>query len=211
MSKELNVEQGTPEWFAARLGIATASRYENIMARTPAPRNNYMAELVAERLTGEREESYKSSDMQWGNDYEAVARLTYKLNNPDKKVRDCGIFLHDKIACGASPDGLVDDDGTIEIKCPKTATHIQTLKSSKLPTQYFWQVQGQLWVTGRRWCDFISYDPRLPENASYICIRVERDEEAIARLAESVESFMKQVAIDTELLKGYNSVRFERV
>lgn len=211
MSKEITVEQGTPEWFAARLGIATASRYKDIMARTPAPRNNYMAELVAERLTGEREESYKSSDMQWGNDYEAVARLTYKLNNPDKKVRDCGIFLHDKIECGASPDGLVDDDGTIEIKCPKTATHIQTLKSGKLPTQYFWQVQGQLWVTERKWCDFISYDPRLPENASYICIRVERDEEAIARLAESVEGFMEQVASDTELLKGYNSVRLERV
>ena len=211
MSKELTVEQGTPEWFAARLGIATASRFKDIMARTPAPRNNYMAELVAERLTGEREESYKSSDMQWGNDYEAVARLTYKLNNPDKKVRDCGIFLHDKIACGASPDGLVDEDGTIEIKCPKTATHIQTLKSGKLPTQYFWQVQGQLLVTGRKWCDFISYDPRLPENASYICIRVERDEVAIARLAESVDSFMKQVASDTELLKGFNSVRLERV
>lgn len=205
MSKELTIEQGTPEWFAARLGIATASRFKDIMARTPAPRNNYMAELVAERLTGEREESYKSSDMQWGNDYEAVARLTYKLNNPDKKVRDCGIFLQDEIDCGASPDGLVDDDGTIEIKCPKTATHIQTLKSGKLPTQYFWQVQGQLWVTGRKWCDFISYDPRLPENASYICIRVERDEEAIARLAESVEVFMKQVASDTELLKGFNN------
>ena len=211
MSKELTVEQGTPEWFAARLGIATASRFKDIMARTPAPRNNYSAELVAERLTGEREEGYKSSDMQWGNDYEAVARLTYKLNNPDKKVRDCGIFLHEKIACGASPDGLVDDDGTIEIKCPKTATHIQTLKSGKLPTQYFWQVQGQLWITGRKWCDFISYDPRLPENASYICIRVDRDDEAIARLADSVDNLMQQVASDTELLKGFNSVRLERV
>ena len=211
MSKELTVEQGTPEWFAARLGIATASRFKDIMARTPAPRNNYSAELVAERLTGEREESYKSSDMQWGNDYEAVARLTYKLNNPDKKVRDCGIFLHDKIDCGASPDGLVDDDGTIEIKCPKTATHIQTLKSGKLPTQYFWQVQGQLWVTGRAWCDFISYDPRLPENASYICIRVERDDAKIDLLENAVKDFMQQVASDTELLKGYNSVRLERV
>ena len=205
MSRELTVEQGTPEWFAARLGIATASRFKDIMARTPAPWNNYMAELVAERLTGEREEGYKSSDMQWGNDYEAVARLTYKLNNPDKKVRGCGIFLHDEIDCGASPDGLVDDDGTIEIKCPKTATHIQTLKSGKLPTQYFWQVQGQLWITGRKWCDFISYDPRLPENASYICIRVERDDEAITRLAESVDGFMQQVASDTELLKGFNN------
>lgn len=211
MSKELTVEQGTPEWFAARLGIATASRYKDIMARTPAPRNNYSAELIAERLTGEREDGYKSSDMQWGNDYEAVARLTYKLNNPDKKVRDCGIFLHDKIACGASPDGLVDDDGTIEIKCPKTATHIQTLKSGKLPTQYFWQVQGQLWVTGRRWCDFISYDPRLPENASYICIRVERDDAKIELLEKAVKDFMQQVKDDTKLLKGFNSVRLERV
>ena len=211
MSKELTVEQGTPEWFAARLGIATASRYKDIMARTPAPRNNYMAELVAERLTGEREESYKSSDMQWGNDYESVARLTYKLNNTDKKVRECGIFLHEKIACGASPDGLVDDDGTIEIKCPKTATHIQTLKSGKLPTQYYWQVQGQLWVTGRKWCDFISYDPRLPENASYIYIRVERDDVKIELLEDAVKDFMQQVKDDTKLLKGFNSVRLERV
>ena len=211
MSKELTVEQGTPEWFSARLGIATASRFKDIMARTPAPRNNYSAELVAERLTGEREEGYKSSDMQWGNDYEAVARLTYKLNNPDKNVRECGIFSPDDIQCGASPDGLVDDDGTIEIKCPKTATHIQTLKSGKLPTQYYWQVQGQLWVTGRKWCDFISYDPRLPENASYICIRVERDDVKIELLEDAVKDFMQQVKDDTKLLKGFNSVRLERV
>ena len=128
MSKEITVEQGSEEWFAARLGIATASRYKDIMARTPAPKANYSAELVAERLTGERENGYISADMQWGNDYEPVARLTYKLNNPDKNVRECGIFIHDDIQCGASPDGLVDDDGTIEIKCPKTSTHIQTLK-----------------------------------------------------------------------------------
>ena len=203
MSKEITVEQGSDEWFAARLGIATASRYKDIMARTPAPKANYSAELVAERLTGEREDGYKSSDMQWGNDYEPVARLTYKLNNPDKNVRECGIFIHDDIECGASPDGLVDDDGTIEIKCPKTSTHIQTLKSKKLPTQYYWQVQGQLWVTGRKWCDFISYDPRLPENAAYICIRVERDDEKIALLEQSVREFMAQVQDDTKLLKEY--------
>ena len=203
MSKEITVEQGSEEWFAARLGIATASRYKDIMARTPAPKANYSAELVAERLTGEREDGYKSADMQWGNDYEPVARLTYKLNNPEKNVRECGIFIHDDIQCGASPDGLVDDDGTIEIKCPKTSTHIQTLKSKKLPTQYYWQVQGQLWVTGRKWCDFISYDPRLPENAAYICIRVERDDEKIALLEQSVREFMAQVQDDTKLLKEY--------
>lgn len=205
MSKEIIVEQGSEEWFAARLGIATASRYKDIMARTPAPKANYSAELVAERLTGERENGYTSADMQWGNDYEPVARLTYKLNNPDKNVRECGIFIHDDIQCGASPDGLVDDDGTIEIKCPKTSTHIQTLKSKKLPTQYHWQVQGQLWVTGRKWCDFISYDPRLPENSSYICIRVERDDEKIALLEKSVREFMAQVQDDTKLLKEYNN------
>lgn len=203
MSKEIIVEQGSDEWFAARLGIATASRYKDIMARTPAPKANYSAELVAERLTGERENGYTSADMQWGNDYEPVARLTYKLNNPDKNVRECGIFIHDDIQCGASPDGLVDDDGTIEIKCPKTSTHIQTLKSKNLPAQYYWQVQGQLWITGRKWCDFISYDPRLPENAAYICIRVERDDEKIALLEKSVREFIGQVQDDTKLLKEY--------
>lgn len=203
MSREIIVEQGTSEWFSARLGIATASRYSDIMARTPAPKNNYLAELVAERLTGTREEGYKSAEMQWGNDYEPVARLNYKLRNPNSVVRQCGIFIHDEIECGASPDGLVDEDGTIEIKCPKTATHIQTLKSGKLPTKYYWQVQGQLWITGRKWCDFISYDPRLPENSSYICIRVERDENKIELLENTIKEFMEQVKEDTKILKDW--------
>lgn len=200
---ELKVQQGTDEWLLARVGIATASKFTDIMARTPAPPANYKAELVLERITGKQADGYKSADMQWGIDNEPTARLMYSLHNAETDVRECGIFLHPKLNCGASPDGLIGEDGTLEIKCPRTATHIETLHRQTVPSQYYWQIQGQLWLTGRKWADFVSYDPRLPENASYFCKRVERNEEDISKLEAKVKDFLSQVDEEERFIRNY--------
>ena len=200
---ELTVEQGSDEWLQARVGIATASKFADIMARTPAPIANYKSDLVQERLKGEPVSNYRSPDMQWGTDNEPLARLMYALHNPDEEVRSCGIFLHPELKCGASPDGLIGEDGILEIKCPKTSTHIETLHKKTVPAQYYWQVQGQLWLTGRKWADFVSYDPRLPENASYFCKRVERNDEDIAKLEAKVRDFLLQVEEEERFIRNY--------
>ena len=204
--QQTNVEQRSPEWFAERLGKATASRFGDIMAKTrtgeAAARRNYRAQLVAERLTGEREEMRTSSSMQWGVDTEATARLEYELQT-GYTVLECGMFNHETLNAGASPDGLVETDGLLEIKCPNTATHIETLKRKTVPYQYFWQVIGQLWLTGREWCDFVSYDPRLPDNAQMIIIRVERDEEYIKQLEDEVTKFLAEVDEEEQFIKEY--------
>jgi len=200
---ELKVQQGTDEWLLARVGIATASKFSDIMSRTPAPIANYKAELVLERITGKQADGFKSADMQWGTDNEPTARLMYSLHNSDVDVRECGIFLHPELKCGASPDGLIGDDGTLEIKCPRTATHIETLHRQTVPAQYYWQIQGQLWLTGRKWADFVSYDTRLPENASYFCKRVERNEEDISKLEIKVKDFLSQVDEEERFIRNY--------
>lgn len=200
---ELKVEQGSADWLEARLGIATASKFADVMARTPAPPRNYRAELVLERLTGQQADSYKSPDMQWGTDNEPVARLMYSLAHPELTVAECGIFIHEKLRCGASPDGLIGSDGILEIKCPKTGTHIETLHKQTVPSQYYWQIQGQLWLTGRKWFDFVSYDPRLPENASYIEIHGERNEADIENLANKLKDFLDSVDQEELFVKSY--------
>ncbi|MGH7238158.1 MAG: lambda exonuclease family protein, partial [Candidatus Saccharimonadales bacterium] len=156
MASLVNAEQRSNEWFAARLGKATASRFNDIMAKTrsgyAASRKNYLAELVTEILTGKQAEMFVSAAMQWGTDNEPVARLQYSLASGNE-VEETGFWIHDTLAAGASPDGLIGKDGCLEIKCPNTATHIETLRSGKLPWQYRWQVQGQMWITGKKWCD----------------------------------------------------------
>src|SRR5690606_19246603 len=151
----------------ARLGKATASRFSDIMARTrtgySASRKNYMAELVTERLTNQVPENYVSNAMAWGIENEELARLEYTLTTGNE-TKTTGFWLHDELDAGASPDSFVNHDGLLEIKCPNTATHIETLESKRVPRQYFAQVQGQMWITGRKWTDFVSFDPRLPQN-----------------------------------------------
>lgn len=189
-------EQLTEEWFADRLGFATASHFGDIMARTKsgwaASRKNYAAQLVCEILTGEREEGWTSKEMAWGIDYEPVARVAYELSTGNT-VDEVGFIKHAVLRAGASPDGLIGSDGVLEIKCPNTATHIETLTKRTVPYQYKWQVQGQLWITGRKWADFVSYDPRMPEGAQLIIVRVERDDEAIGDLEDSVINFIDEV------------------
>lgn len=203
------LEQGSEEWLQARVGRATASRFSDVMASIrsgeAASRKNYRAELVVERLTGQPVESYKSPAMEWGNEYEPVARLKYELTTGNN-VEECGLFIHNSIMAGASPDGLVNDDGLLEIKNPTTATHIATLRKQEVPRQYYWQVMGQLWLTGRKWCDFVSYDPRMPANAQYFTTRVLRDDEAIADLEDNIVTFLAGVDEEVAFIENYKGV-----
>lgn len=206
MATLITAEQRTPEWFEARLGRPTASKFGDIVARTrsgySASRKNYRAELVIQRLTHEIPENYQNSAMEWGVENEPVAKLHYELSTGNT-VEDTSLWLHDEIEAGASPDGLIGKDGCLEIKCPNTATHLETLRTGKVPRQYFSQVQGQMWITGRKWCDFVSFDPRLPVNAQLFIVRVERDEVYIKDLEQEVIEFLKEVEEEVEFVRSY--------
>lgn len=191
------MEQGTPEWFAARAGKVTASRIKDVMAKIKtgeaATRRNYKAQLVAERLTGTAEAGFTNGAMQWGTDNEPIARATYETVY-NVMVDQVGFVDHQTISmAGASPDGLIDFDGLIEIKCPNTATHIDYLLSRTIPSDYMLQIQWQLECTGRKWCDFVSFDPRMPENLRLLVIRVERDEKQIKQIMDEVICFLTEV------------------
>jgi len=191
------MEQRSEDWFAARLGKVTASRVADIIAKTKSgystSRANYMAELVCERLTGTRGESYTNAAMAWGTATEPQARSAYEAAT-GFLVDEVGFVPHPTITeAGASPDGLIGDDGLVEIKCPTTSTHIETLLGINVPSKYVTQMQWQMACTGRQWCDFISYDPRLPENMQVFLHRVPRDETLIKSLEEEVISFLKDL------------------
>jgi len=180
------MEQRTQEWQAARLGKATGSRIADIVARTKAgystSRANYAAQLVCERLTGLAAESFVSAAMQWGSDKEPEAQRLYAFEH-DVEVLKVGFLDHPCIAIsGASPDGLIGEAGLIEVKCPLTATHIETLLGQAIPGRYVTQMQWQMAVSGRQWCDFVSYDPTLPADLRLFTGRVHRDEALIAQL-----------------------------
>jgi putative phage-type endonuclease len=197
------MKQRTSAWFEARLGKATASHMGDIMTKTRSGSYgtgglNYMTALLCERLTGEVAEYYVSGPMQWGIDQEPYANSEYELRT-DSMVLAEGFVDHPTIPMsGASPDGLVDDDGLIEIKCPNTATHIKHLLGESIKPEYMLQMQWQLDCTGRAWCDFVSYDPRLPENLQMVITRVDRDEDLIAEIRQEVVSFLS----DLEKLEG---------
>lgn len=188
------IVQGSPEWFAIRLGKVTASRVADVVARTKsgwgASRANYMAQLIAERLTGAPQESYSNAAMQWGVEHEGEARAAYEFYT-DMEVVAAGFITHPAIAAsGASPDGLVETDGLVEIKCPNTATHIETLLGGSVPSKYGLQMQWQMACTGRKWCDFVSFDPRMPENMRMLCHRMRRDDALIKSLEKDVIDFL---------------------
>ena len=192
-----DIIQGSPEWFTIRCGKVTASRVADIIAKTKtgpaASRANYMAQLIAERLTGEVQESYTNAAMQWGTEKEPDARAAYEFRS-DVTVEQIGFVIHPTIAnSGASPDGLVVTDGLVEIKCPNTATHIETLQGRSVPGKYVTQIQWQLACTGRNWCDYVSFDPRMPESMSLFISRVERDDRTIADLEAQVSEFLSEL------------------
>ena len=199
------IEQGTPEWFAARLGNVTASRVADVIAKTKsgysASRDNYMAQLICERMTNTVAESYSNAAMQWGTETEPLARAAYESYS-DVLVDQVGYVPHPVInRAGASPDGLVGADGLLEIKCPNTATHIETLLSEKVPSKYITQMQWQMACTGRLWCDFVSFDPRLPNGLQLFVTQIERDEKYIAMLEEEVTKFLSELDAKISKLK----------
>lgn len=191
------MEQGSAEWLAIRLGKVTASRVADVIAKTKngpaASRANYMAELLCERLSGEAQPFFMNAAMQWGCDKEAEARAAYSFRF-DADVDQVAFVPHPTIAMtGASPDGLIGLDGMIEIKCPLTATHLDTLASGKPAGKYVTQMQWQMACTGRQWCDFASYDPRLPEHLRLFVTRIERDPAFIAETEAEVIAFLAEL------------------
>lgn len=190
-------DQGTQEWLQERCGRVTASRIADLMARTKtgwgASRANYAAQLIAERLTGCVTPSFTNAAMIHGTETEPEARRAYEFF-VDRDVQQVGFVPHPEIEmAGASPDGLVGEDGLLELKCPQTATHIETLLSGCIPDKYIKQMQFQMRCTGRAWCDFASYDNRLPERMRLFVKRVERDEQAIADIDEAVREFIAEI------------------
>ena len=189
--------QGTPAWFAERCGCVTASRIADALAKTKsgwgASRAQYRAQLVAERLTGTVAETYSNAAMQWGTDTEPQARAAYTLAT-DTIVVETGYVPHPTIAMsGASPDGLVAADGLVEIKCPSTATHIDTLLGQAIPERYILQMYWQMACTGRKWCDYVSFDPRMPEDMRFFRHRLDRDEATIGELAKAVQVLLAEI------------------
>jgi len=191
------MEQQTNEWFTARLGKVTASRVSDVIAKTKtgysASRDNYMAQLICERLTGQKGESFTNAAMEHGTQTEPLARSAYE-NARSLLVKEVGFINHPRIEMsGASPDGLVADDGLVEIKCPNTATHIDTLLSGKVPTKYITQMQWQMLCCERKWCDFVSFDNRLPEHLQLFVQEVEFDPEYAAMLEKEVVLFLTEL------------------
>lgn len=197
------MEQRTEEWYQARLGKVTASKVASVLAkRDSATRADYLTDLVLERLTGKQQEFYQNEAMQWGTDTEPQARMAYEAETSNL-VDELGFIDHPTIAnFGCSPDGVVGEDGLIEIKCPNSKTHLSTLLSGKAPSKYIPQMQTQMAVMNRQWCDFVSFDPRLPEDLQLFVIRVNRDDEYIAKLEEEVSIFLEEVDETVTKLKG---------
>lgn len=198
--------QRSPEWYAARLGKVTASRIADVMAKTKtgygAMRANYMAELVCERLTGVKAEGYTNAAMQWGTDNEAGAKAAYSFMT-DLAIEDVGFVEHPTIAsAGASPDGLVGADGLVEVKCPNSATHIDTMLTETVEGKYNLQMQFQMACARRDWCDFISFDPRLPPEMQLWIKRVERDQKKIDEIHDEVAGFLKELDFKVAALRA---------
>jgi putative phage-type endonuclease len=190
-------EQRTQEWLSERAGKVTASCIYKVMARTKsgygADRANYMAQLVAERLSGFPADTFTNAAMVWGIETEGQARAMYELVTGNT-VCETGFHRHPAIPdSGASPDGLIDDAGLVEIKCPNTATHITTLLGGGIDRKYILQMHWQMICTGRDWCDFASFDPRLPQEMQLHVERVERDAALCGEIESEVQSFLAEL------------------
>ena len=189
--------QGSDEWFQFRLGKVSASRVADIMAKTKsgpaASRVNYQMELLCQRLTGEREESFVSTAMQRGTDLEPIARSAYEVAT-GIMVQETGAHTHPTISNFiASPDGLCGDDGLVEIKCMNTANHVDFIRRKIPDGRYQWQMLAQMACTGREWCDFVSFDDRLPEPLQFRHIRFMRDNDRIKEMEIEVGKFLEEL------------------
>ena len=202
------MEQRTTEWHTARLGKVTASRVADVIAKTKtgygASRANLMADLIVERLTGQPASTFSNAHMEWGTEQEPHARAAYSARIGEL-VEEVGFVDHPSVAnSGASPDGLVGDDGLVEFKCPATATHLDTLLAGEVPSKYIPQMQWQMACTNRAWCDFVSYDPRLPEHLRMFVKRVERDDAYIKMLETEVTKFLAELDEKLKQLEKVN-------
>jgi putative phage-type endonuclease len=200
------IEQRSEAWFHARLGKVTASAVADVLAKTKtgvsASRGNYLIKLAIQRVTGQIEESYTNEAMQWGIDNEDQARVAYEVASGNF-VDQVGFVDHEIIDWfGCSPDGLVDTDGLVEIKCPNSATHWEYFKSKEVPKKYFIQMQAQMSCTGRKWCDFVSFDPRMPERSQLLIIRVPRDNTFIDLMETEIMEFLIEVFDEVQLMRG---------
>ncbi|PIT69771.1 lambda exonuclease family protein [Bartonella tribocorum] len=201
------MEQRTAEWFQARLGKVTASNIYNVISKTakgtPTSKyEDYKIKLITERLIGEANPYYETEDMRWGIEHEEDALREYAFIY-DTEVTRCGFIQHPTIQmAGASPDGLIDKDGLIEIKCPRSTTHMRFFINNEIKPEYLAQMQFQMACTERKWCDFISYDPRFAGDSSHLRMkikRIHRDEKQIEQINQAVENFLAE--IEQEIIK----------
>jgi hypothetical protein len=189
----IDCEQGSPQWFEARRGLPTASEFATVMAKgrgggESLTRTKYLYTLAGEILTGEVQQGYTNEHMERGKAMEAEAREMYALMQFETP-KPVG-FLRNEIA-GASPDSLIGDRGLLEIKTALPHIQLQRLDANRLPPEHVAQVQGQLWISGRDFCDFVSYWPKLP----LLCVRVERDEQKIADIKDAVIEFARELQV----------------
>lgn len=199
------MDQRSPEWFQARLGRLTASKVADMMATTRsgwgASRASYAWELAIERLTGQPTGGFCSPAMQWGIDNESHARDAYQ-RHALCAVEEIAFVEHPTLFAGASPDGLIGDDGMLEIKCPTSPTHGEALLKGAIADKYHKQMQFQMACTGRAWCDFASFDPRFPEPMQLWVKRVPRDDGAIKEIEDCAAAFLAEVDEIVAALQG---------
>lgn len=191
----LNIEQHSAAWYDARLGHVTASRVAEVISskKNGEPRKareDYKMELLIETLTGRPAEHYVSPAMDWGIETEKLAREEYKMAK-GVEIDRIGYVLHPRIKrSGASPDGLIGEHTLVEFKCPTTQTHMLYVIHDVVPDEYMPQMMWQMACTGRAYCDFVSYDPRVPDDFSLFIKRVARDDSYIAQMERKVEEFI---------------------
>lgn len=203
--KIITADQGTPEWFAARLGRATGSKFSDVLAGGKGlTRKAYAVQLALEIVTGKQAETFTNQAMQDGTEQEPIARALYEAYTGNF-VDEVGFCLHDSMECGVSPDGLINEDGGLEIKCPKASTHAGYLAIPAEPSAYTAQIQGCMWVTGRSWWDFVSYHPDFPENAQLIVRRIKRDSDYIVKLEQAVKAFRNEVMEEVSIIKNFRN------
>ena len=198
--------QGSEEWLKLRAGKVTASRVVDILAKTKtgasASRQNYLIELALQRITKTIQPSYTNDAMAWGTATEPQARVAYEVNTLNF-VDQVPFIDHPTIEWfGCSPDGLVGKDGLLEIKCPNSATHWEYFKAKKPPKKYFIQMQAQMSVTGAKWCDFVSFDPRMPERSQLLVVNVPRDSEFILYMEAEIKQFLNEVEAEVKLMEN---------
>ena len=203
----MSAPQQTAEWLSERAGHSTCSRFKDILAKVKSGeasgRRNYRVQLVTERLTGAPAESYKNAAMEYGAETEAAARQAYE-ELTGNIVQEVGFIKHARLPwVGGSPDGTIDSDGLIEIKCPYVSTvHVETLLAGVVPPEHLAQCQGLMWVCGRQWVDFVSFDPRMPDHLRLFVVRVQRDDSFIENLSAEVARFNREVEALTAQLMG---------